>query len=245
MNSVSARTRPRIVVLGAGGHGRVVLDILHQAARYEVCGFLDNNADMHGRRVDGVEVLGGVGELPDWAERLDLRGAIIAVGDNGLRRALARRIEAAGLEPVSAVHPSAAVARSAIIGRNAVIAAGVVLCAHCQVGDSVILNTGSIVDYQTMIGEGCHVCPGVRVAARVKIESGAFLGIGATVIPEVVIGYEAVVGAGSVVIDDVAPMSTVVGVPARPIRRAAAGEDAAAMLLPAVQESFAAERVPT
>ncbi len=223
----------RVLILGAGGHGRVVLDILLQARRHEVVGFLDNNPDIHGRRVDGIPVCGGISDLERLRAQLDVGGVIIAIGDNGTRRGLARQVDQIGLELINAVHPSAALAHNATIGRNVVIAAGVVVCANCQIGDSVILNTGCIIDHQTMIGEGSHICPGVRIAGRVKVEPGVFVGIGATVIPKVTLGCEAIVGAGAVVIEDVLPMATVVGVPARSIKLASASEDVAAMLLPA------------
>jgi sugar O-acyltransferase (sialic acid O-acetyltransferase NeuD family) len=223
----------RILILGAGGHGRVVLDIILAERKHAVAGFLDNQRGLHGRRIDGVPVLGGIDDLPQIAPREGVGGVIVAIGDNGTRRGLARQAEQTGLELVNAIHPSAAIARSAVIGRNVVVAAGVVVCAHCQIGDSVILNTGCIIDHQTMVGEGAHICPGVRVAGRVTIEPGAFLGIGATVIPKIVIGCEAIVGAGAVVIENVPPLATVVGVPARPIKITAADEETAALLLPA------------
>jgi sugar O-acyltransferase (sialic acid O-acetyltransferase NeuD family) len=223
----------RVLILGAGGHGRVVLDILLHDGRSEVVGFLDNNTDIHGRRVDGIPVLGSLDDLPALVEQHTIDGAIVAIGDNGIRRGLARRIDTAGVDLISAVHPSATVARNAMLGRNVVVAAGAIVCAHCQVGNSVILNTGCIVDHQTMIGEGSHICPGVRIAGRVKVEPGVFVGIGATVIPKITLGCEAIVGAGAVVIDDVPSLATVVGVPARPVRVASASEDIAAMLLPA------------
>lgn len=225
----------RIFILGAGGHGRVVLDILLSAGIYEPVGFLDNNPDTHGRRVDGVPVLGPIDLLAEFASRHDAAGVIVAVGDNGVRRGLARQVERLGLALISAVHPSAIIAHNAQVGRNAVIAAGAVVCANCQVGDSVILNTGCIIDHQTMIGEGAHVCPGARVAGRVKIESGVFIGIGATIVQMVTLGYESIIGAGAVVLENVPPLTTVVGVPARIIRSGAADEDLAAMLLPATQ----------
>lgn len=222
----------RVLILGAGGHGRVVLDILQQSGHSDVAGFLDNNVEIHGRRIDGVPVLGGIADVARLAAEHDARSIVIAIGDNGVRRGLARSIRRLGLELVNAIHPSATIAASATLGRNVVAAAGVVVCAHCQIGDSVILNTGCIVDHQTMVGEGAHICPGVRVAGRVKIESGAFLGIGSTVIPKVIIGCEAVVGAGAVVIGDVDAMSTVVGVPARAVKRTDMDEDVAALILP-------------
>ncbi len=222
----------RVVILGAGGHGRVVLDILLQTRHHEIIGFLDSNADIQGRRIDGVPVLGGISDLEDIAQSVGIDGVIIAIGDNGTRRGLARRIEQAGIPLISAVHPSATIAHNATIGRNVVIAAGVVVCANCQIGDSVILNTGCIIDHQTMIGEGSHICPGVRIAGRVKVEPGVFVGIGATVIPKVTLGCESIIGAGTVVLEDVLPMATVVGVPGRPIKLASASEDMTAMLLP-------------
>ena len=223
----------RVLILGAGGHGRVVLDILSQGRRHDVVGFLDNNPAIHGRRIDGLPVHGSLDDLAPLSRELDVQGAIIAIGDNGVRRGIVRHVDQTGLQLVSAIHPSATLAHNANIGRNVVVAAGVVVCAHCQIGDSVILNTGCIIDHQTVVGEGCHICPGVRVAGRVIIEPGAFIGIGATVVPKLTIGCESIVGAGTVVIDDVPPMTTVVGVPARQIDSAAADEEVAAMLLPA------------
>lgn len=227
------RNKPRVLILGAGGHGRVVLDILLAAGECDVVGFLDNNADMHGRRVDGLPVLGGIDEAETWRRDESIDGVIVAIGDNGARRGITRRIQQRGIGLVSAIHPSASIAGSATVGRNVVIAAGVVVCANCQIGDSVILNTGCLVDHQTMVGEGCHICPGVRIAGRVTVEPGTFVGIGATVVPSVTLGCESIVGAGSVVLENVEPMATVVGVPARAIRRPSASEEHAAMLLPA------------
>jgi sugar O-acyltransferase (sialic acid O-acetyltransferase NeuD family) len=223
----------RAVIIGAGGHGRVVLDILLQSGQYQVVGFLDNNVDIIGRRIDGIPVLATIDRLPDVAAEHYVDGVIVAIGDNGVRRGLARDVEATGIDLITAVHPSATLAHNATVGRNVVIAAGSVICAHCQVGDSVILNTGCIVDHQTMIGEGSHICPGVRIAGRVKVESGVFIGIGATVIPKITLGCEAIIGAGAVVIEDVPSLATVVGVPARRVKLASASEDIAAMLLPA------------
>jgi sugar O-acyltransferase (sialic acid O-acetyltransferase NeuD family) len=225
--------RKRLFIIGAGGHGRVVLDILLHAGEFNVVGFLDNNPAIRGRRVDGIPVYGSIDDLPRLSRELETPHAIIAIGDNGTRRGLARQVAQLGIELVNAVHPAATLASNVTLGRNVVVCAGAVVCNHCHVGDSVILNTGCIIDYQTMIGEGSHICPGVRIAGRVKVEPGVFVGIGATVVPNVTLGYECIVGAGAVVTENVPPLTTVVGVPARPVKHAAASEDVAAMLLPA------------
>jgi sugar O-acyltransferase (sialic acid O-acetyltransferase NeuD family) len=209
----------KVLLVGAGGHGRVVLDILVQAGGHEILGFLDSNPAIRGRRVDGKPVLGELDDLPRLRDELGVQGAIVAIGDNGVRREFADRIDQVGLVLINAVHPSANLARNVTLGTNVVIAAGALVCAHCHVGDSVILNTGCIVDHESMIGPATHVCPGARLAGRVIVEAGAFIGIGATVIQSLKIGYQAVIGAGAVVIHDVPPMATVVGVPAREIKQ--------------------------
>lgn len=231
LNSLRVRPR-RIAVIGAGGHGRVVLDILVQAGRYEVVAFLDSNKSLHGRRMDGIAVLGDMNTLPELRDQGIIDGAIVAIGDNGVRRSFADRVDQMGIPLVEAIHPSANLARNVTLGRNVVVAAGALVCAHCQIGDSVILNTGSIVDHESMIGTAAHVCPGARLAGRVMVESGAFIGIGATVIQNIRIGCESVVGAGAVVIRDVPPMSTVVGVPARCVKDPAQANEWADWLLP-------------
>lgn len=208
-----------VVIIGAGGHGRVVLDILRAAGAVRVVGFIDSNRSLHGHRVDGVPVIGDLSILPGQLAQ-GVTGAIIAIGDNGIRREYAETVSLMGFELINAIHPSANVASTATLGRNVVIAAGCLVCAHCQIGHSAILNTGCIVDHESVVGQSVHICPGARVAGRVIIESGAFVGIGSTVIQGVRIGSDAIVGAGAVVIRDVAPVTTVVGVPARPIRSA-------------------------
>jgi sugar O-acyltransferase (sialic acid O-acetyltransferase NeuD family) len=207
----------KIIIIGAGGHGRVVLDILRAAKTYEPIGFLDSNPDLAGRKIDGLTILGDVEKLESLANQVD--GAIVAIGDASIRRYYAELVESFDVPLLNAIHPSANIAGNAIIGKNVVIAAGALVCAHCQIGNSVILNTGSIVDHESMVANSAHICPGAKLAGRVLVESGAYIGIGATVIQNVRIGTDAVVGAGAVVIRDVPPAVTVVGVPARIIKR--------------------------
>jgi len=203
-----------IVIIGAGGHGRVVLDILNRAGTHRVAGFLDADVSLHHRRVDGCEVLGDLSLLPELKHR-GVQGAIVAIGDNGVRRQYAELIAQQGLKLVNAIHPSANLAGNVTLGCNVVIAAGALVCAHCQIGNSAILNTGCVVDHESLIANAVHICPGVKIAGRVIVEAGAFVGIGATVIQNLRIGRDAVVGAGAVVLNDVPASATVVGVPAR------------------------------
>jgi len=220
-----------IIILGAGGHGRVVLDIFLQNGKHKPVGFLDNNKNLHGRRVDGLPVLGGMEQLEDLRKH-GIEGAVVAIGDNGIRRAMGNIIKQHAFELVNAVHPSAQLATSVSLSKGVVIAAGALVCAHCQIGDYTILNTGCIVDHESMIGTSAHICPGVRLAGHVTVESGAFVGIGATIVQNVRLGFESVVAAGAVVIRDVEPMTTVVGVPARVVKDSPSPNEFASFLSP-------------
>ncbi len=231
----------KCVIVGAGGHGRVVLDVLLNAGDQDIVGFIDSNPELAGRRMDGRPVLGDLGALPRLRDELGIGGAVVAIGDNGVRRDFADRIEALGLELINAIHPSANLANNVTLGRNVVICAGALVCAHCQIGDSVILNTGCIVDHESMIGMATHICPGARLAGRVTVESGAFVGIGATVIQNIRIGYEATVAAGAVVIRDVLPLTTVVGVPAREIKDIPDPDEFNAWLMPEAMRTHLAQ----
>jgi len=214
---------------------------LANAGQHEVLGFIDSNTELLGRRMDGKPILGDFAALSQLRHSMNIEGAVVAIGDNGVRRDFADRLDLLGIQPINAIHPSANLAHNVTLGRNVVIAAGALVCAHCQIGDSVILNTGSIVDHESMIGTATHICPGARLAGRVSVESGAFVGIGATVIQNLRIGYEAVVGAGAVVIADVAPMSTVVGVPASEIKDLSDSDGINAWMMPEFMRSHLAQ----
>ena len=138
MRPNTSNDRKRVLILGAGGHGRVVLDILLQARKYDVVGFLDNNRDIHGRRVDGIPVHGGIDDLEGIGRESGVGGVIIAIGDNGARRGLARQIEQTKLELINAIHPSVTLAYNATIGRNVVIAAGGHGRGGTRLGDSIV-----------------------------------------------------------------------------------------------------------
>ncbi|CAN5654933.1 acetyltransferase [soil metagenome] len=205
-----------VVIIGAGGHGKVVLDILRAASSSKIraVGFLDADPALLGTAVNGLPVLGPIHHISKLRQQ-KVSGAIVAIGDNRARFTYARYLLDEGLELISAIHPSAVVSSTARTGRNVVIAAGAIVCTDAQIGDSVILNTGCIVDHECEIGEAAHICPGVALAGRVRIGAGAFVGLGARVIQCRTVGEHATIGAGAVVIEDIPADVTAVGVPAR------------------------------
>ena len=206
-----------VVIVGAGGHGKVVLEILRAAGLHRPVGFLDADPSLAGTSVNGVPVLGAINFIPRLKQQ-KVKGAIVAIGDNRVRQAYAKTLAEHGLELVNAIHPSAVVSPTAKVGHDVVIAAGAIISADVTLADSVICNTGCIVDHECEIGEAAHVAPAVALAGRVRVGPMAFIGIGAKVIPCLSVGEGSIVGAGAVVIRDVPPHVTVVGTPARAIR---------------------------
>src|ERR1019366_5835477 len=208
------------LIIGAGGHGKVVLDILLSQGKYRPIGFVDAEAKLTGTRVGGLPVFCGIHLLNKLKSQHRIQTAIIAIGDNRARCAYVKTIEDHGLELINAVHPAASVSASAVLGRNVVIAAHAVVCTESKIADLVIINTSTIVDHECEIGPAAHICPGANLAGRVRIGSAAFIGLGANIIQCLTIGDGATIGAGAVVLRDVPPGAIAVGVPARIIKAA-------------------------
>lgn len=206
-----------IVLIGAGGHGKVVLDILQCEGKHRIIGFLDADPSLHDTEVTGVPVLGGINKLHKLKSQ-KVRGAIVSIGDNRVRLQYAREASEAGLDLIQAIHPQAVVSRSARIGRNVVVAASAVVCVDAFVGDSCIINTAAVIDHETVLGQGVHICPGANLAGRVRVEDQALIGMGANIIQCLTVGARSVIGAGAVVLKDIPPDCTAVGVPARIVK---------------------------
>lgn len=213
----------QIVIIGAGGHGKVVLDILRAAGEYEPAGFVDSSPGRAGGTIGGLPIFGPANVLPKLWQR-NIRAAIVAIGDSRARQQYAAVLREHRFELINAIHPTASISPTATLGRNVVVAAQAAICTDARIGDSVILNTASVVDHECEIGDGAHICPGAHLAGRVRVGQAAWVGLGANVIQCLSIGEHSIVGAGAVVIRDVPAHATVVGVPARVIRTGAPAE---------------------
>lgn len=207
-----------LIVIGAGGHGRVVADAAHVAGWSRV-GLLD---DREQADASPFEIIGTVGKLDTIAEQWD--AAIAAVGDNATRLAFLRRAIAAGLATPALVHPAAAVSAHAELGNGVFVAAGAVVNIGASIGEATIINTSATIDHDCRLGPAVHVSPGANLGGNVTVGPRSWIGIGASVRNGVTIGSDVIVGAGSVVIRDIADGETVVGVPARSLDRGRTGE---------------------
>jgi sugar O-acyltransferase (sialic acid O-acetyltransferase NeuD family) len=199
-----------VAIYGAGGHGKVVWDIL-TANGHQIVGFVDDSPAAP--TLLGVPIVNQLTELPP------IDGVILAIGNNRIRQGRFETLRAAGVPFVNAVHPSAILSSRVTVGVGVVIAAGVIVNIDTRIGDNVILNTGATVDHDSEVGDHAHIAPGTHLGGNVRVAEGAFLGLGTRAIPGIRVGEWATCGAGSVLIRDVEPGLTVVGVPARPLIR--------------------------
>ncbi|MBE0530759.1 MAG: acetyltransferase [Rhodospirillales bacterium] len=204
------------IILGAGGHARVVLDALLAQSRWSRFVFLDRDPALRGRMISGAPVAGDDDDLVH-AGRNGFTHFIVGIGgigDNAPRLALFEKGLAAGLEPATALHPAARLAASSVIGDGTAVLAGVVVNPDATIGRNVVLNTGCIVEHDCRIGDHAQVSPGAIVLGGVSVGRLAYIGAGAVLIQGVRIGEGAVIGAGAVVLADVPDGARAVGVPA-------------------------------
>lgn len=204
-----------VLVIGAGGHGRVVADALRAAGR-KVLGFLDAAADLEGRMIDGLPVLGGDAYLQIHSPgAVMLANGIGSTMSTAARRQLYERLVDSGFQFETVRHPTATVSPSVVLSPGVQVMAGAVLQPGVVIGEDTIINTGVLVDHDCVIGSHCHLAPGVVLSGSIRIGDDCHIGTAASVIQGVMIGAGVAIAAGATVVSDVAAGARMAGVPAR------------------------------
>ena len=199
----------KVVIIGAGGHGRVVADIA-EACGDIVIGFLDdsnttnNKVNIIGKSADAEKYCDGETEL------------FVAIGNCKVREKIMKSLPNA--KWYTAIHPSAVISPSAAIGEGTCIMPNAVVNNSAVVGKGVIVNTCASVDHDDRIGDFVHIACGVHIAGTVTVGNGTWIGIGSTISNNVSVGSNLMIGAGTVVVKDIPEEGTYVGVPARKIK---------------------------
>lgn len=208
---------PSIVIIGAGGHAKVLLDLVRCKGFFSVAGVVDPKAPS-GPGWDGIVYLGDDSVLSDLRHR-GISHAAVALGDNRLREKIGDRVLEAGFELPVLTASSAYVSPDAFLGAGTVVMAGAVIQPGVIAGPHCVFNTNCSVDHDCRLGTAVHVAPGCALAGGVTLGHRVFLGVRSGALPGVTIGDDAIVGGGAMVTKSLAGGQTYVGCPAKRIQR--------------------------
>lgn len=205
-----------LLIVGAGGHGKVVADTACSVGRWDKIAFLDDRYPAMNRILDWP-VLGKLDQARFF--RSSYPDLAVAVGNNTRRVELLRLFEKMGFNLAVIVHPSAFVSVHTVLEAGSVVFAQAAVNVGAMIGFGSIINTGATVDHDCILDEGVHLSPGVHVAGEVRIGRYSWLGIGSSVRETVTIGENVMVGAGAAIIKDIESDVTALGIPGRVARR--------------------------
>lgn len=201
----------QVIVIGAGGHGKVVADIVRRSGD-TLLGFLDDNETLP-REITGIPVLGKVADYGRYPDAF----FIVGIGNAAVREKIVRKLD--GVHWYIAIHPSAVISvLDTQIGAGSVIMANAVINPSARIGEHCIINTASVVEHDSRVGEFSHISVGAKLGGTALVGTYGWVGIGATVSNNVSICDHCMIGAGAVVIHDVEESGTYVGIPARKIK---------------------------
>lgn len=199
-----------VVILGAGGHGRVIADIIVSAGD-QVYGFLDDD-DKLDRTISGFPILG---KLEDVSKYKEAHTFVIGVGSNKIRKQIS---ELDSVNWHTAIHPSAVVARDVIFGTGSVVMAGAIINTGTNIGRHCIINTGAIIDHDNLLSDFVHISPGATLCGTVSVGELTHIGAGAVVRNNIMITHSCIIGAGAVVVNDIKEPGIYVGIPIKRIK---------------------------
>ena len=184
-----------IVLIGSGGHAKVVIDIVEKEEALNIVGLIDNREAV-GTELNGIPVIGNDQDIKSLSQQMKFSRGIICVYDNYLRQNIRNRLVALmpNFEFVAAIHPDASISSSVQIGAGTVIMGGVTVNANCRIGEHCILNTNSSIDHDSSLSDFSSIGPGVNVGGLVSIGSLSYVGIGSAVSHNIVIGSNTVIG---------------------------------------------------
>ena len=206
----------KVIIFGAGGHARVIADIIKKSGD-EIVGFLDDNADIQGKTIfDSKIVLGDTSE--ESVKKYVDCYFIIGIGSNRVRKIISEKYS--NLKWYTAIHPSSIIGSDVSIKEGTVIMAGTVINTGTVVGKHCIVNTSSSLEHDNILEDYVHISPGSHLAGTVRISEGTWICAGVTIINNITIGKNNIIGAGATVIKNIEEEnSTFVGIPVKKLKK--------------------------
>lgn len=199
-----------IALIGAGGHCKVVIDIINELNNYNIVGIFDD------KKVGifcGFKILGNIYEINTHNINILIDVYVITIGNDEIRKQLYEQYT--HLSWCTLIHPKSVISKNVVIGIGSVICASAVIQTEVQIGKHCIINTNCNIDHESFIGDFCSICPGSTICGQTNIGNVTFIGANSTIINCINIGSYCIIGAGSVVIKDVNDNCKVVGNPAK------------------------------
>ncbi|WP_324025432.1 NeuD/PglB/VioB family sugar acetyltransferase [Maribacter sp. BPC-D8] len=214
-----------VIIFGASGHGSVVLDCLEKEGRYNVIGFVDSFKEK-GTRINGYQVLGTEIDLPYLINRFNIKGGIVAIGDNWTRKLIVDKISkiVPDFNFINTIHPKAILGKDVLLGCGNVFMPGAIVNANSIVHDFCILNSNSILEHDCVMSSYSSLAPSSCCGGNVILGSFTSICIGTSIVNGIEIGEHSVIGAGSLVVDHFGDNIVAYGSPARIVRKRSAGE---------------------
>lgn len=202
-----------IVIVGQGGHSKVVEEIILAKDEYQIIGYLDDKYDdLTFNKQLYYGPISSANKLIDFFKEVKF---IIAIGNNHTRKKVVEQLKLSEYYFAKAIHPSAVISPRAKIGQGTVVMANAIINADARIGNHSIINTSAVIEHDNQIGDFVHISPNATLTGAAYIEDGVHVGAGAVVIPNITIGEWSIIGGGATVINHLPPFCTAVGVPAR------------------------------
>lgn len=208
----------KIVVVGTGGLGRVVVDIISLLPQLDMIGFIDDDKSKAGKIINQRPVIGTTAQMKSLSKKYKFKHIAIGIGDNYIRAKFHEKFLKMGFELPNIIHPNTVISKNVKFGKGIFVLVGSVINTNSRIGNNVIINTAATVDHDNVLEDHCQVHPGANLTGNVRVKRYSFIGTNAAVNPGVVIGRDCEVGSGAVVVRDVEDGVVVAGVPAQFIK---------------------------
>lgn len=203
----------KVVIIGHGGHSKVVTDIVESTKDLQIIAYLDNKYEEV--QVMDQFICAPLSVIDDLKKKYGDIKFVIAIGDNRIRKMIADMLKISEKEFLTVIHPTSIVSQSVKIGNGTVVMPNTIINADTIIGNHCIVNSGSVVEHDSILEDFVHVCPNSTITGTVKIGEGCMVGSGATIIPNKRIGEWTTIGAGATVTDDLPSNCVAVGTPAK------------------------------